>query len=82
MQILAIVKKKYLYTKRNLKGLFTQLILPCIFVGVAMTVALKSLSVEDTKPVNLSAMQYYNFTKVKGHFIPFLNYHQDDRCNR
>ena len=39
-QFLSIIKKRYVYIRRNWKGLFSQILLPALFVCVAMTVAL------------------------------------------
>ena len=54
------------------KCLFSlQIILPAIFVAIAMTVALAAPSVDDLPPLELSTLMYYNVTQPRGHFIPF-----------
>jgi len=40
LQFYAIVVKRCYYTRRNWRGLFSQILLPALFVCVAMTVAL------------------------------------------
>ena len=39
-QFIAILIKRFHYTTRNWKGLFSQIILPALFICVAMTVCL------------------------------------------
>jgi len=54
-QFFAILVKRCYYVRRNWKGLFSQILLPALFVCVAMTVAL-------TAPqVNQSSVTFYFF---------------------
>ena len=39
-QFLAIIVKRFIFIRRNWKQLFTQILLPAMFVCIAMTVAL------------------------------------------
>jgi len=45
-QFFAILVKRCYYIRRNWKGLFSQILLPALFVCVAMTVALTAPQVE------------------------------------
>jgi ATP-binding cassette subfamily A (ABC1) protein 2 len=45
-QFLAVIIKRFYYLKRNLKGLFSQILLPALFVCIAMTVALTAPNIE------------------------------------
>uniref|UniRef100_T1J7T4 ATP-binding cassette sub-family A member 2 n=1 Tax=Strigamia maritima TaxID=126957 RepID=T1J7T4_STRMM len=80
-QFWAILVKRYLCTKRNWKGLFSQILLPAFFVSVAMSVALTAPQIEDLPPLSLSPSQYYNFTRPDGNVIPFAN-HQSHKKPR
>lgn len=72
-QFCAILIKRLIYTRRNWKGLFTQVLLPAIFVCVAMTVALTGPKMLDEPPLVLSPTQFYNYTQPVGNFIPYTN---------
>ncbi|XP_071097331.1 ATP-binding cassette sub-family A member 2-like isoform X1 [Haliotis cracherodii] len=69
----AVIVKRFHYITRNWRSLFSQIILPAIFVAIAMTVALAAPSVDDLPPLVLSPSQYFNVTQPKGNFIPFTN---------
>lgn len=69
----AVIIKRFHYITRNWRSLFSQIILPAIFVAIAMTVALAAPSVDDLPPLELSTLQYYNVTQPRGHFIPFTS---------
>ncbi|EEC08268.1 hypothetical protein IscW_ISCW018772, partial [Ixodes scapularis] len=64
-QLSAILLKRYYCTRRNWKGLFSQILLsplPAFFVGVAMSVALTAPHVEDPpppRPVPLALLQLH-----------------------
>ena len=45
-QFYAIIVKRFYYTRRNWKGLFSQILLPALFVCIAMTVALTAPNIE------------------------------------
>ena len=66
----AVIIKRFHYITRNWRSLFSQIILPAIFVAIAMTVALAAPSVNDLPPLELSTLQYYNVTQPRGHFVP------------
>ncbi|BFZ20641.1 hypothetical protein BsWGS_23680 [Bradybaena similaris] len=69
----AVIIKRFHYITRNWRSLFSQIILPAIFVAIAMTVALAAPSVDDLPPLELSTTQYTNVSLPKGNFIPFTN---------
>ena len=69
----ALVVKRFNYIKRNRKGLISQIILPALFVSIAMTVALSAPSFDDLPPLTIDPSQYYNATEPRGNFIPFAN---------
>jgi ATP-binding cassette subfamily A (ABC1) protein 2 len=69
-QFFAILVKRFYYIHRNWRGLFSQILLPALFVCVAMTVALTAPQVQDLPPIILSPAQYYNYTQPRGNFIP------------
>lgn len=72
-QITAIVIKRYLYNKRNWKSLMTQIILPALFICVAMTVALSAPGFLDLPALELSTAQFYPLamTKPDGIYVPY-----------
>ncbi|XP_050394470.1 ATP-binding cassette sub-family A member 2 [Patella vulgata] len=72
-QFRAVLVKRCRYIMRNWRSLFSQIILPAIFVAVAMTVALAAPSVDDAPPIVLNPSQYYNITQPHGNFVPFTN---------
>ena len=65
-QFMAILVKRFHYTRRNWKGLFSQILLPALFVCIAMTVALTAPQNKDLPPMVLSPAQYYNSTQPRG----------------
>lgn len=77
-QFMAIIKKRFVYIRRNWKGLFSQILLPALFVCVAMTVALTAPQVRDQPPVILSPAQYFNYTQPRGNYIPYTNIGEED----
>ena len=70
---MAIVVKRYLYNKRNWKSLMTQIILPALFICIAMTVALSAPGFLDLPSLELSTAQFYPLpmTKPDGIYVPF-----------
>ncbi|ELU10178.1 hypothetical protein CAPTEDRAFT_187351, partial [Capitella teleta] len=76
-QFIAIIFKRYYYIKRNWKGLFSQILLPALFVCVAMTVALTAPQVTDLPKMVISTAQYYNYTRPVGNYIPYSDLNQD-----
>ncbi|GFR75970.1 ATP-binding cassette sub-family A member 2-like, partial [Elysia marginata] len=69
----AVIIKRFHYITRNWRSLFSQILLPAIFVAVAMTVALAAPSVDDLPPLELSPTQFTNVTLPTGNFIPFTD---------
>ena len=76
----AMIIKRFHYITRNWKGLFSQILLPALFVSVAMTVALSAPKDEDPPPLELSPSQYFNLTQPKGNYIPYSNEHSSERA--
>lgn len=72
-QLVGVIVKRFHYIRRNWKGLFSQILLPAMFVCIAMTVALTAPKVEDLPPLVLSPAQYYNYTQPRGNFVPYNN---------
>ena len=72
-QFIAILVKRAVYIRRNWKGLFSQILLPALFVCVAMTVALSAPQVSNPPPLVLSPAMYFNYTQPRGNFIPYSN---------
>ncbi|GBL93401.1 ATP-binding cassette sub-family A member 2 [Araneus ventricosus] len=70
-QFTTILLKRFYCTKRNWKGIFSQILLPAFFVSIAMSVALTAPKVEDLPPLVLSPSQYYNYTQPEGNVIPY-----------
>lgn len=70
-QFCAILVKRFYYIRRNWKALFSQILLPGLFVCIAMTVALTAPQVQDLPAKVLSPAQYYNYTQPRGNFIPY-----------
>lgn len=75
----AVIIKRFHYITRNWRSLFSQIILPAIFVAIAMTVALAAPSVDDLPPIELSTLQYYNVTHLGGNFVPITNERMSSR---
>ncbi|XP_064616373.1 ATP-binding cassette sub-family A member 2-like [Liolophura sinensis] len=73
-QFRAVIVKRFYYIKRNWKALFSQILLPALFVCVAMTVALAAPGRGELPPLELSPSQYFNLTQPRGNFIPFSNH--------
>ena len=74
-QFHAVLVKRYFYIRRNWKGLFSQILLPALFVCIAMTVALSAPMLNNMPARELSPAMYYNYTQPRGNFIPYA-----DRC--
>lgn len=73
-QFRAIIVKRFYYIRRNWKGLFSQILLPALFVCIAMTVALSAPGLEDLPALELSPSQYFNLTQPRGNFVPYSNH--------
>ncbi|KAL3870668.1 hypothetical protein ACJMK2_038713 [Sinanodonta woodiana] len=75
----AILIKRFRYATRNVKGIFSQIILPTIFVSIAMTVALSAPKDEDPPRLELSTSQYAKALKPRGNYVPYSNEHSSNR---
>ena len=62
---------RYLYNKRNWKSLLTQIILPALFICIAMTVALSAPGFLDLPPLELTPAQFHPLTKPEGIYVPY-----------
>ncbi|GAB1604923.1 ATP-binding cassette sub-family A member 2-like, partial [Argonauta hians] len=80
-QFRAIMIKRFYYIRRNWKGLFSQILLPALFVCIAMTVALTAPGLDDLPPLELTPSQYFNLTQPKGNFIPYANQKTHEHFN-
>ena len=78
----AVIVKRFHYITRNWKGLFSQILLPALFVSVAMTVALSAPKDEDLPALELSPSQYFNLTQPVGNYIPFSNEYVSNRSEK
>ncbi|XP_013381483.2 ATP-binding cassette sub-family A member 2-like [Lingula anatina] len=76
-QLLAVIVKRFYYIRRNWKGLFSQILLPALFVAIAMTVALSAPKLRNLPPLTLSPAQYYNYTQPRGNYVPYNNQAKD-----
>lgn len=70
-QFRAVIVKRFHYITRNGRGLFSQILLPALFVSIAMTVALSAPKSADAPAIVLDTSQFYNLTQPMGNFIPF-----------
>jgi ATP-binding cassette subfamily A (ABC1) protein 2 len=59
-----MLRKRYLYNRRNWKSLLTQIILPACFICIAMTVALGAPGFDDLPALELSTAQFYHLPKI------------------
>ncbi|XP_076818416.1 ATP-binding cassette sub-family A member 2-like isoform X1 [Clavelina lepadiformis] len=66
-----LLMKRFHYARRNRKAIFYQIMLPALFVIIAMTVALTVPKPGDPPPILLSPSQYHNLTQPRGNFIPY-----------
>lgn len=58
-------------TVRNRKALFSQIVLPALFVSISMTIALTAPQVMDPEPVAMTTTQFFDETQPKGNYVPF-----------
>ncbi|XP_075415885.1 ATP-binding cassette sub-family A member 2 isoform X1 [Tenrec ecaudatus] len=72
-QFHGLLVKRFHCARRNSKALCSQILLPALFVCVAMTVALSVPEIGDLPPLVLSPSQYHNYTQPRGNFIPYAN---------
>ncbi|KAI8512473.1 ATP-binding cassette sub- A member 2 [Branchiostoma belcheri] len=69
-QFWGLMIKRFNFSRRNTKALFSQIVLPALFICVAMTVALSVPDIGDYPPLVLSPSQYHNYTSPIGNFVP------------
>ena len=65
--------KKFIFTIRNWKAMVSQILLPVIFVTVAMFLGIiGGPKVQDEPPLEMSTAQYFNSSKGLGsHYVPY-----------
>ncbi|XP_074655833.1 ATP-binding cassette sub-family A member 2-like [Tubulanus polymorphus] len=78
-QFYGVLIKRMYYVSRNWKGLFSQIILPAMFVCIAMTVALTAPLAQDLPPLVMSPAQYYNYTQRDSNIIPYATDQRQQR---
>ncbi|XP_070532576.1 ATP-binding cassette sub-family A member 2-like [Ptychodera flava] len=78
-QFTTLLLKRFHHTKRNWKGLFSQLFLPAVFICIAMTVALLAPQIGNLPPLVLSPSQYRYLDNAQGNYVPFAD---EARYNR
>jgi len=67
----ALFIKRLWLTVRNRKALFSQIVLPTVFVSISMTIALTAPRMTDPEPIEMSTAQFFKATQPKGNFVPF-----------
>ncbi|KAH3795730.1 hypothetical protein DPMN_149289, partial [Dreissena polymorpha] len=67
----ALLRKRLWLTVRNRKALFSQIVLPAVFVSISMTIALTAPKVSDPDPVTMTTTQFFDETQPKGNYVPF-----------
>uniref|UniRef100_A0A914W7B2 ABC transporter domain-containing protein n=1 Tax=Plectus sambesii TaxID=2011161 RepID=A0A914W7B2_9BILA len=81
-QFAATFQKRFLCIRRNWKALFAQILLPALFVAVAMSVELPAVIMAPLPRMEMSPSQYYNFTQPKGNVIAYANHEHEDTIKR
>lgn len=71
--IQGLLAKRFQYSMRDRKAIFYQIMLPALFVSIAMTVALSLPSSSSSHSLELSTTQYYNLTQPEGNYIPYTD---------
>ncbi|XP_048586908.1 ATP-binding cassette sub-family A member 2 isoform X2 [Nematostella vectensis] len=67
-QFYALMLKRFHYARRNFKGVISQILLPALFICIAMTMALSLPPKPDLPPLELSPSMFY-----QPNYIPFGN---------
>ena len=70
-QFYTCLQKQFFQYKQNIKGLLIQIILPVLFISVAMTMGATARKVESEPSLVMSPVQYYNITPKRGLYIPY-----------
>ena len=72
-QFCGLVIKRFYQTRRNLKGLFSQVFLPSFFITIAMVFALSVPKPKDAPPLRLNTGMF-----DRPNYIPFANENSSD----
>lgn len=67
-QFYALLIKRFLYARRNFKAVISQILLPAIFIAIAMTMALSFPKSPDQPPRELTPSMF-----PRPNYIPFAN---------
>lgn len=67
-QFYALVIKRFHYARRNFKGVISQILLPAIFISIAMVMALSFPKQPDQPPLELTPSMF-----PRPNYIPFAN---------
>jgi ATP-binding cassette subfamily A (ABC1) protein 2 len=67
-QFYALILKRFHYARRNFKGVISQILLPALFICIAMTMALSLPPLPDLPPLQLSPSMF-----PRQNYIPFGN---------
>lgn len=67
-QFYALVVKRFHYARRNFKGVISQILLPAIFITIAMVMALSFPKQPDQPPLELTPSMF-----PRPNYIPFAN---------
>jgi ATP-binding cassette subfamily A (ABC1) protein 2 len=73
-QFCGLLVKRFYQTRRNLKGLFSQIFLPSFFITVAMVFALSIPKPKDAPPLSLNTGMF-----DRPNYVPFGNENASDR---
>ncbi len=73
-QFWGIIVKRFYYVRRNWRGLFSQILLPALFVCIAMSVALTAPQVVDLPKIIISPAQYHNYSKPDGNHMTYADH--------
>lgn len=77
-QFVALLTKRFHYIRRNQKSLFSQLLLPALYVTLAMSVALSAPHISDLPQIILTPSQYHPLEYPDSNIVPYAN---DDISN-
>ncbi|XP_071820131.1 ATP-binding cassette sub-family A member 2-like isoform X3 [Apostichopus japonicus] len=72
-QFVALIIKRFHYIRRNQKSLFSTLLLPALYVTLAMSVALSAPHISDLPSIILSPSQYHVLEYPDSNMIPYIN---------
>ena len=72
-QFCGLITKRFYQTRRNLKGLFSQIFLPSFFITIAMVFALSVPKPKDAPPLPLNTAMF-----DRPNYVPFANVNSSD----